>query len=106
MTVDAAGNLYAVVENAVWAWTPSGDRLCELDMGESPTNVVFGGDGRTLFITAPSSLYSVELNTVPEPLLGDVNLDGQVNGLDVDPFVNVLLVPPCNRKYRAEHYWS
>jgi hypothetical protein len=24
-------------------------------------------------------------------LLGDVNLDGEVNGLDVDPFVEVLL---------------
>jgi hypothetical protein len=26
-----------------------------------------------------------------EPLLGDLNLDGEVNGLDVDPFVAVLL---------------
>jgi len=28
------------------------------------------------------------------PLLGDVNLDGEVNGLDVDPFVAVLLNGP------------
>jgi hypothetical protein len=27
-------------------------------------------------------------------LLGDVNLDGEVNGLDVDPFVDVLLSGP------------
>ena len=27
-------------------------------------------------------------------LLGDVNLDGEVNGLDVDPFVEVLLNGP------------
>jgi hypothetical protein len=27
-------------------------------------------------------------------LLGDVNLDGEVNGLDVDPFVDVLLTGP------------
>ena len=32
------------------------------------------------------------------PLLGDVNGDGVVNGLDVDPFVDVLL----NGPYRAE----
>jgi hypothetical protein len=31
-------------------------------------------------------------------LLGDVNLDGQVNGLDVDPFVDVLL----NGPYQSE----
>ena len=31
-------------------------------------------------------------------LLGDVNLDGEVNGLDVDPFVDVLLSGP----YQAE----
>ena len=31
-------------------------------------------------------------------LLGDVNLDGEVNGLDVDPFVDVLL----NGPYQAE----
>jgi hypothetical protein len=28
------------------------------------------------------------------PLLGDVNGDGDVNGLDVDPFVDVLLSGP------------
>jgi hypothetical protein len=31
---------------------------------------------------------------IPEPLLGDVNLDGEVNGLDVDPFVDILLNGP------------
>ena len=30
----------------------------------------------------------------PRPLLGDVNLDGEVNGLDVDPFVEVLVSGP------------
>ena len=29
-------------------------------------------------------------------LLGDVNLDGAVNGLDVDPFVAILLNGPHN----------
>jgi hypothetical protein len=35
---------------------------------------------------------------VPDVLLGDVNLDEVVNGLDVDPFVDVLL----NGPYQAE----
>ena len=38
------------------------------------------------------------LDAIPEPLLGDVNGDGQVNGLDVDPFVAVLL----NGSYQPE----
>ena len=33
-----------------------------------------------------------------QPILGDVNSDGLVNGLDVDPFVDVLLSGP----YQAE----
>ncbi len=32
--------------------------------------------------------------TVPDILLGDVNGDGEVNGLDVDPFIDVLLSGP------------
>jgi hypothetical protein len=40
--------------------------------------------------------HRVEL--VSEPLLGDANLDGVVNGLDVDPFVDVLL----NGSYQPE----
>jgi gluconolactonase len=68
MTVDPAGNLYVAVQNAVWAWTPTGERLFELSIPEDPTNVTFGGaDGKTLFITAQSSLYGIELNIVPEP---------------------------------------
>ena len=68
MTVDPAGNLYAAVQNAVWAWDPAGQRLFDLAVPENPTNVTFGGaDGKTLFITARSSLYSVDLNIVPEP---------------------------------------
>jgi hypothetical protein len=34
------------------------------------------------------------IGTLPEALLGDVNLDTEVNGLDVDPFVDVLLNGP------------
>ena len=34
------------------------------------------------------------IGMLPQPLLGDVNLDGEVNGIDVEPFVGVLLNGP------------
>ena len=41
---------------------------------------------------------TAEVDLTPPPLLGDVNGDDLVNGLDVDPFVDVLL----NGPYQAE----
>jgi gluconolactonase len=80
--MDAAGNLYAAVQNEIWAWSPSGQLLFELPVPQDPTNVAFGGaDGRTLFITAQTSLYGVELN-VPSPALGDFDGDGTVTAAD------------------------
>jgi hypothetical protein len=82
MTVDAAGNLYAAVQSEVWAWTPTGQSLFELPIPQSPSNVDFGGeDGRTLFITAQTSLYGIELN-VPSPARGDYDGDGEVTAAD------------------------
>jgi hypothetical protein len=46
-----------------------------------------GGDGYL-------NVLQIEEVPGPSPLLGDVNLDGEVNGLDVDPFVEVLLSGP------------
>ena len=66
MTIDAAGNVYAAVQFAVFAWNPAGQRLFDLPVPERPNNVELGGqNGRTLFITAGRSLYSI--NLVPEP---------------------------------------
>jgi gluconolactonase len=68
LTIDPAGNIYAAVQNAVWAWNPQGQQLFELSFPEDPTNLDFGGaDGRTLFAAAGMSLYSLQLNIVPEP---------------------------------------
>jgi gluconolactonase len=68
MTVDPAGNLYAAVHNAVYAWSPAGERLFEIPVPGRPTNVELGGvDGKTLFITSAGGLYQIGLNIVPEP---------------------------------------
>ena len=51
-------------------------------MPQDPANLKFGGDdGRTLFITAATSLYGIELN-VPSPALGDYDGDGNVTAAD------------------------
>jgi gluconolactonase len=88
MSVDAIGNVYAAVHNAVFAWNPAGERLFSLAMPpmpfspENPNNVLVGGaEGRTLYITAGRSLYSIELN-LPLPETGDFNRDGIVNAAD------------------------
>jgi hypothetical protein len=82
MTIDAAGNVYAAVHNAVFAWNPAGERLFDLPVSRNPQNVAFGSDdGRTLFITAGNSLYGIELN-VPSPQTGDYNGNGVVDAAD------------------------
>ena len=68
LTIDPAGNIYGAVQNAVWAWNPAGQQLFQLSFPEDPTNLDFGGPtGKTLYVTAGTSLYSVPLNIVPEP---------------------------------------
>ena len=59
LAVDAAGNVF-LAAGQLFVYSPAGRLLDTIDVPERPTQVVFGGkDGRTLFITARSSLYSV-----------------------------------------------
>jgi gluconolactonase len=90
LAIDAAGNLYAAVQNEIWAWNPAGQSLLELRVPQDPTNVAFGGaDGRTLFITAQNSLYGIELN-VPSPALGDFDGDGSITAADYTVWRNAV----------------
>ena len=62
MCIDERGNIYATGES-VTIWSPQGILLSSIEVPEQPANVCFGGDdGRTLFITARTSLYSVDMN--------------------------------------------
>jgi gluconolactonase len=86
LTVDPSGNVYAAVQNAVFAWNPSGSRLFSLSVTEDPTNVELGGrNGKTLYITAGASLFRVGLNVVPK-LPGDFDYDGDVDAADLAPW--------------------
>ena len=59
LAVDAAGNVF-IAAGQLYVYSAAGRLLDTIAVPERPTQVVFGGkDGRTLFITARSSLYAI-----------------------------------------------
>jgi gluconolactonase len=60
--VDRAGNLYVCGPGGIWIVSESGERLGLLELPESPHNLAWGGaDGRTLYVTALTSVYRLRL---------------------------------------------
>jgi gluconolactonase len=57
MTLDADGNLY-ITTDAVYVYSPKGTLIQKIEVPETPSNVCFSKDGKTLFITARTSLYA------------------------------------------------
>ncbi len=58
--VDVQGNLYTTAGDGVRIYAPDGKKLATISVPEVPANLCFGGaDGKTLFITARTSLYAV-----------------------------------------------
>lgn len=61
MKVDTQGNVYVTGPNGLYIWDKQGGWVGRLEVPEIPSNCAFGGtDGKTLFITARASLYSVQ----------------------------------------------
>ncbi|CAN5687408.1 SMP-30/gluconolactonase/LRE family protein [soil metagenome] len=61
MTEDDAGNLYVACDG-VWVFDERGNHLDTIAVPETPSNCIFGGaDRRTLFITAQTSVYAIDL---------------------------------------------
>ena len=61
LTMDERGNLYLSGQDVV-VFTPAGEPIASIGVPEPPTNLTFGGpEGTTLFITARTSLYRVEM---------------------------------------------
>jgi gluconolactonase len=60
MAMDVEGNLYVTGGGGVWVFSPDGSRVGIIETERMPANVAFGGpEGRTLYITARSDLYTV-----------------------------------------------
>jgi hypothetical protein len=63
VAVDAGGRVF-LAAGQILVYSPDGTFIETIRVPERPTQVVFGGkDGRTLFICARSSLYSVRVKT-------------------------------------------
>jgi gluconolactonase len=61
MTLDERGNLY-LTGDTVSVYAPDGSKIRDIEIPEKPSNVTFGGrDRKTLFITARTSLYAIEM---------------------------------------------
>jgi sugar lactone lactonase YvrE len=61
VAVDARGNVY-IAAGQILVFDPSGKHIETIGIPQRPTCLVFGGRDRgTLFITARSSLYSVQI---------------------------------------------
>ena len=61
MTMDERGNLYLTGQD-ISIYNPDGIQIGSIAVREAPANLAFGGRGRkTLFITARTSLYAVQM---------------------------------------------
>lgn len=61
--VDRKGNLYVTGPGGVWVWDSRGRHLGTILMPEQPANLAWGGPQlRTLFLTATTSLYKLEMS--------------------------------------------
>lgn len=65
MAVDTAGRLYTTARDGLVVFHPEdGRELARLPLDEAPTNCCFGGpDGKTLYITARSRVFSIRTTT-------------------------------------------
>jgi gluconolactonase len=70
MKIDREGNIYCTGAGGVWVVSPSGDILGRIIPPEVPANVAWGGaDWSTLYITARTSVYRIQVNVpgIPVP---------------------------------------
>ena len=63
MKVDKEGNLYVSAPGGLWILSEKGELLGKIVTPERPANMAWGDDGKTLYMTAHTSLYKIRVNT-------------------------------------------
>lgn len=69
MKVDSQGNVYSSGPGGTWIFSPQGKHLGTIKPGETPANCAWAEDGKTLYITAETSVYRVRLSVAGEKAL-------------------------------------
>jgi gluconolactonase len=69
MKVDSQGNVYAAGPEGVWVFSPDGRHIGTIQPGEVAANVGWGEDGKSLYITASTSVYRIRVNVPGEKAL-------------------------------------
>ena len=64
LTLDVDGNLYATGPGGVLVFNPAGEHLATIAPPELPANAGWGDDGRTLYMTARTSVYRIRLSAL------------------------------------------
>ena len=63
LTLDEHGQLYTTSNEGIRVFSTKGQEIALIAVPETPANMTFGGrDGKTLFITARTSVYAVDMN--------------------------------------------
>jgi len=62
MKIDNEGNLFATGPGGVWVFNPEGKVIAKIRTGQETSNVAFGPDNKSLYITADDYLMRVKLN--------------------------------------------
>lgn len=66
MKCDAKGNIWVTAPGGLWVYSPDGKLIGEVAVPEYVANLHWGGaDWRTLFVTASTSLYAIDLKVGP-----------------------------------------
>jgi gluconolactonase len=64
MKFDKNGNMFVTGPKGIWVWDANGNHLGTIVMPEQPANLAWGDkDYRTLYITATTSVYRLEMKT-------------------------------------------
>ncbi len=76
LTIDTKGNLYITSRLGIQVFSPQGRSLGIIEFPEQPSNVTFGGkNNKTLYVTARTSLYRVEMEAVGHIFQGQLKLN-------------------------------
>ncbi len=69
MKVDSQGNVWATGPGGVWVFSPDGKHLGTIKPPEIPANCGWAEDGKTLYMTARTSVYRIKLAVAGEKAL-------------------------------------